>query len=169
MNKNWFRELFEVTIDGMHDPNEHIAFKQKAVYFLQHLCEEYLVFWFLQLDEISEFVHRQTIIMMDFGLQCTLIHRLMHNDNLSSTTKFLKKDVNPQTPKTPISSKKLISVFPEFGNKAQAATGAKCYANFYLKSKLSSFLKSTKLVKNFVFISFREWILNLVFRELCII
>ena len=60
----------------------------------------------------------------------------MHNDNLSSTTKFLKKDANPQTPKTPISSKKLKSVFPEFGNKAQAATGAKCYANFYLKSKL---------------------------------
>ena len=54
----------------------------------------------------------------------------MHNDNLSSTTKFLKKDANPQTPKIPISSKKLKSVFPEFGNKAQAATGAKCYANY---------------------------------------
>ena len=119
MNNKWFKELVEETIDEMYDPNERITFKKKAVYLLQHLCEEYLVFWFLQLAEISEFAHRQTLMKADFELYLTLIHRLMQYDNLSFISEILKKLEDPQIAKTPISSKEIKSDLPEGWSRGQ--------------------------------------------------
>ena len=97
-NKNAFREFIKELRLDLLKVNERIKFKSRAKYIIQHLCEEYLVFWFSQLTKISEFAHRKTIMKVDSELYNLLINRLLQYDNLS----FIKEIPKGEEGRQPI-------------------------------------------------------------------
>ena len=85
----------------MYKNDVSVKLKPKAVYFIQHLCEEYLVFWLSQLDKISQFAKRKTVMKTDFELYHMLINRLLNYDHLSFVADIIKASQNLQIAKCP--------------------------------------------------------------------
>ena len=65
LHKQPFRDVFQETHYYISKEISKIKFKDKSIYFIQHICEEYLVFWFSQIELISEFVKRKTVMKKD--------------------------------------------------------------------------------------------------------
>ena len=91
MNKKWFSAFVHDFIAELFKNNKPLKFKKKAIYFIHHLSEEYLVFWFSQLEKISEFSKRKTVMKADCELYDLLINRLLQFDNLCFIKKILKR------------------------------------------------------------------------------
>ena len=95
-NKNIFIDLVWEVMDGMYKNDVDLKIKQKAVYFMQHLWEEYLIFWFSQLDKISQFAKHKTVMKTDFELYHMLINRVLNYDHLSFVAVIIKTSENSQ-------------------------------------------------------------------------
>ena len=83
LHKQLFRDDFQETHDEISKEISKFKFKEKSIYFIQHICEEYLVFWFLQIELISEFAKSKTVMKVDSELYELLIHLLLNYDNLA--------------------------------------------------------------------------------------
>ena len=97
LHKLLFRDVFQETHDEISKEISKIKFKDKSIYFIQHICEEYLVFWFSQIELISEFAKRKTVMKVDSELYDLLIHRLLNYDNLAFIKEIWKDTANPQS------------------------------------------------------------------------
>ena len=98
-NKQKFRDFAFEVIGEIAKENVGIKFKAKSIYLIQHICEEYLVFWFSQIELISEFAKRKTVMKADSVLYDILIHRLLSYDNLTFIKEILKDTENSQSAK----------------------------------------------------------------------
>ena len=98
-NKQKFRDFAFEVIGEIAKENVGIKFKAKSIYLIQHICEEYLVFWFSQIELISEFAKRKTVMKADSVLYDILIHRLLSYDNLTFIKEILKDTENSQLAK----------------------------------------------------------------------
>ena len=67
-NKKAFFENFEEIINDILEDNKEVMIRKKIWFLIQHLWEEYMIFWFSQLNKIWEFADRKTIMAVDFKL-----------------------------------------------------------------------------------------------------
>ena len=97
LHKQLFRDVFQESHDKISKEISKIKFKDKSIYFIQHISEEYLVFWFSQIELISEFAKRKTVMKVDFEQYDLLIHRLLNYDNLAFIKEIWKDTSNSQS------------------------------------------------------------------------
>ena len=94
--KSDFANFVYDTRDDMYKSGEKVKIKRMAVYFIQYIWEEYLEFWFSQLDRISQFAQRKTVMKADFEVYHILINRIFNYDHLSFIKDIIKTSENLQ-------------------------------------------------------------------------
>ena len=90
LNKKVFLRLVREVIESLWGRSDSIRIKPKAVYFIQKLWEEYLVFYYSQLNEISTFAKHKTVMNQDFDIYNLLISRLLNHDDLAFINDIIK-------------------------------------------------------------------------------
>ena len=118
-NKKAFFEIFEEIINDILEDNKEVMIRKKVWFLIQHLWEEYMIFWFSQLNKIWEFADRKTIMAVDFKLYYLLIDRNFRYDNLSYIKGMLNRTEDSQAIENQISLKEINSDLCEDNEKYQ--------------------------------------------------
>ena len=116
-NKKTFFEFFEEIINDILKKNKEVMFRKKAWYLIQHLWEEYMIFWFSHLNKIWEFPDRKTIMAVYFKLYHLLIYPILRYDNLSYIKGMLNRTEGSQAIENQILLKEIKSYLCEENKK----------------------------------------------------